>query len=197
VAAAISSAKYRRRGVHGKSRDQGLFIKEYKETPPTIAANNLDITIEDGEFLVLLGPRGCGKTSTLRCLAGLEAPDRGQIQIGDKTVTDVARGIGMEFQSYALWPHMTLRDQVRNQLHQLHRHLEFTAVFVTHDQSEALSLADRIAVLNKGSVEQLDTAQHALEEPATEYAAAFMEMTERLVMQRGQSGWALASGATL
>jgi len=255
--------------------------KEYRGRPPTTAANNLNLTIDDGEFLVLLGPSGCGKTTTLRCLAGLEAPDAGHISIGGKTVMDVSEGIdfaperrdiGMCFQSYALWPHMTvrrnieyplrarklsaglngnwveetaklveveglldrypgqmsggqqqrvalaralvarpglvlfdeplsnldarLRDQVRNQLHHLHNQLNFTAVFVTHDQTEALSLADRIAVMNKGSIEQLDTAQRIFEEPATEYVAAFMGMTERLDLTLSDGEWR-AAGARL
>jgi len=262
-------------------RIEGLH-KEFRGKPPTVAANNLNLTIEDGEFLVLLGPSGCGKTTTLRCLAGLESPDRGRITIGGTPTLDVARGldlpperrdIGMVFQSYALWPHMTvrrnveyplrarrlteglrggwvqdttklvevdnlldrypgqlsggqqqrvalaralvarpglvlfdeplsnldarLRDQVRSQLHQLHKRLHFTAVFVTHDQSEALSLADRIAIMNRGGIEQLDTAQRVFEEPATEYVAGFMGMTERLPMTLRDGTWCLEDGTAL
>jgi iron(III) transport system ATP-binding protein len=262
-------------------RIEGLH-KEFRGKPPTLAANNLNLHIEDGEFLVLLGPSGCGKTTTLRCLAGLESPDRGKITIGKTTALDVAarldlpperRDIGMVFQSYALWPHMTvrknveyplrarrireglsqgwveetvklvecealldrypgqlsggqqqrvalarglvarpglllfdeplsnldarLRDQVRSQLHQLHSRLHFTAVFVTHDQAEALSLADRIAIMNKGAIEQLGTARHVFEEPATEYVAGFMGMTERLAMESRDGRWQLAGGVAL
>lgn len=262
-------------------RIEGLH-KEFRGKPPTLAANNLNLHIEDGEFLVLLGPSGCGKTTTLRCLAGLESPDRGKITIGKSTALDVAGGIdlpperrdiGMVFQSYALWPHMTvrknveyplrarriteglsqgwvedtvklvecealldrypgqlsggqqqrvalarglvarpglvlfdeplsnldarLRDQVRSQLHQLHNRLNFTAVFVTHDQTEALSLADRIAIMNKGAIEQLGTARHVFEEPATEYVAGFMGMTERLAMENRDGQWQLAGGVRL
>ena len=262
-------------------RIEGLH-KEFRGKPPTVAANNLNLTIGDGEFLVLLGPSGCGKTTTLRCLAGLESPDRGRISIGGKLALDAGRGIdlppekrdiGMVFQSYALWPHMTvrrnveyplrarklthgikdgwveettklvevdglldrfpgqlsggqqqrvalarglvarpglvlfdeplsnldarLRDQVRSQLHQLHNRLHFTAVFVTHDQTEALSLADRIAIMNKGAIEQLDTAQRVFEEPATEYVAGFMGMTERLPMTLRDGRWSLDDGTVL
>ena len=262
-------------------RIEGLH-KEFRGKPPTVAANNLNLTIDDGEFLVLLGPSGCGKTTTLRCLAGLESPDRGRISIGGKLALDAARGIdlppekrdiGMVFQSYALWPHMTvrrnveyplrarklthgikdgwveettklvevdglldrfpgqlsggqqqrvalarglvarpglvlfdeplsnldarLRDQVRSQLHQLHKRLHFTAVFVTHDQTEALSLADRIAIMNKGAIEQLDTAQRVFEEPATEYVAGFMGMTERMTMTLRDGRWCLADGTVV
>jgi iron(III) transport system ATP-binding protein len=89
--------------------------------PPTTAVDNLDLEIEEGEFLVLLGPSGCGKTTTLRCLAGLETPSAGRISFGPTTVFDAARrvnlspdkrNIGMVFQSYALWPHMTVRKNI-------------------------------------------------------------------------------------
>jgi iron(III) transport system ATP-binding protein len=253
--------------------------KEFRGKPPTIAANELDLEVGDGEFLVLLGPSGCGKTTTLRCLAGLETPDRGRITIGNAVAFDSSvgtelpperRDIGMVFQSYALWPHMTvrrnveyplrarrlyegirqgwveetiklvncealmdrypgqlsggqqqrvalarglvarpglvlfdeplsnldarLRDQVRSQLHELHSRLGFTAVFVTHDQTEALSLADRIAIMRSGSVEQLDTAQRVFEEPQTEYVADFLGMTNRLVMENVDGRWMLEGG---
>ena len=89
--------------------------------PPTKAVDDLDLEIEEGEFLVLLGPSGCGKTTTLRCLAGLETPSAGQISFGPTTVFDAERrvnlspdkrNIGMVFQSYALWPHMTVRKNI-------------------------------------------------------------------------------------
>jgi multiple sugar transport system ATP-binding protein len=82
-----------------------------------VAVNNISLTIEPGSFLTLLGPSGCGKTTLLRCIAGLEDPDEGDIYVGDKIVYSHARGIsippgqrelGMVFQNYALWPHMTV-----------------------------------------------------------------------------------------
>jgi ABC-type sugar transport system ATPase subunit len=82
-----------------------------------IAVNNVSLTIEPGTFLTLLGPSGCGKTTLLRCVAGLEDPDGGEIYIGDKLVFSHPRGIslpagqrelGLVFQNYALWPHMTV-----------------------------------------------------------------------------------------
>ncbi|WP_119697359.1 ABC transporter ATP-binding protein [Microbacterium halotolerans] len=87
----------------------------------TAAVDDLSLDIADGEFVTLLGPSGCGKTTTLRCLAGLEVPTDGEVTIGGRTVYSAAsskfvppekRAIGMVFQSYALWPHMTVGQTV-------------------------------------------------------------------------------------
>ncbi|MCR4391490.1 MAG: ABC transporter ATP-binding protein [Candidatus Acetothermia bacterium] len=86
-----------------------------------IAVHSLDLSIASGEFVTLLGPSGCGKTTTLRCLAGLEEPDQGEVFIGERCVFSSVRevmvppggrGIGMVFQSYALWPHMMVSQNV-------------------------------------------------------------------------------------
>ena len=85
------------------------------------AVNNVSLTIESGSFLTLLGPSGCGKTTLLRCVAGLEDPDGGEIYIGDKLVFSHAKGVsvpagkrelGMVFQNYALWPHMKVDKNI-------------------------------------------------------------------------------------
>jgi iron(III) transport system ATP-binding protein len=250
--------------------------KRFGGKTPTIAIDKLDLEIEPGEFLVLLGPSGCGKTTTLRCIAGLETAEEGSIAFGDRTVFEAdrrinvppnKRGIGMVFQSYALWPHMTvrkninyplrtrkirgaqakqwveevaalvdttplldrhpaqlsggqqqrialarglvarpelvlfdeplsnldarLRDQVRSEIHELHTRLGFTAVYVTHDQVEALALGDRLAIMNAGRIEQLATPEQVFEEPATEYVAGFIGMANRLVFERHDGSWAL------
>ncbi|MBI5301717.1 MAG: ABC transporter ATP-binding protein [Chloroflexi bacterium] len=95
-----------------------ILIKNLTKRFGKVAAvNNVSLTIEPGAFLTLLGPSGCGKTTLLRCIAGLEDPDEGEISIGDKLVFSSARGInlaagqrnlGLVFQNYALWPHMTV-----------------------------------------------------------------------------------------
>ncbi|MEV0219143.1 ABC transporter ATP-binding protein [Streptomyces sp. NPDC050704] len=101
-------------------RIEGL-TKRFAGKPPAVAVDDLSLEIERGEFIVLLGPSGCGKTTTLRCLAGLETPDVGRISLSDQTVLDIRgkvnlppnkRRIGMVFQSYALWPHMTVRRNI-------------------------------------------------------------------------------------
>ena len=85
------------------------------------ALRDVDLRVEPGEFCVLLGPSGSGKTTALRCIAGLETPDSGEIRLGErvvfsgkgkKTVPPENRELGMVFQSYAIWPHMTVYENV-------------------------------------------------------------------------------------
>jgi len=85
------------------------------------AVDDISFDVKDGELFTLLGPSGCGKTTTLRCIAGLESPDRGEITVGDQVffssekrvrVPANARGLGMVFQSYAIWPHMNVYENV-------------------------------------------------------------------------------------
>jgi iron(III) transport system ATP-binding protein len=247
-----------------------------------VIVDDLDLEIEQGEFLVLLGPSGCGKTTTLRCLAGLETPEKGAIDFQGRTVFDAAsrtnlpahkRNIGMVFQSYALWPNMTvrkniayplkvrkmkealssgrveeaaemvhcehlldrypaqlsggqqqriavarglvsrpdlvlfdeplsnldarLRDTVRTEIHRLHESLGFGAVFVTHDQSEAFALGDKVAIMRAGKIEQLGTPQEVFDKPATDYVAAFIGMANRLELHRSGSGWRTQAGVDI
>jgi len=93
--------------------------KVTKKYGNTTAVNKLDLHIREGELLALLGPSGCGKTTTIRLIAGLERPDAGEVKIGDKTVSSAntfiapdKRGVGMVFQDRALWPHMTVGENI-------------------------------------------------------------------------------------
>lgn len=223
------------------------------------ALHEFDLTIEDGESVVLLGQSGCGKTSAMRCVAGLERPTSGRITIGDTVMFDGAAGInvppnkrnvGMVFQSYAIWPHMTvfenvayslvtrrmkkddirqrvsaaletvglaafaqrgasllsggqmqrvalarslvmepgallldeplsnldarLRDRLRVELRELQLKLGLTCIYVTHDQSEAFALADRIAIMQGGRIVQMDTPQNIYANPLTSQIADFL-----------------------
>ena len=95
----------------------GVLVKRLRKEFPdgTVAVEELDLEIADGELFVLLGPSGCGKTTTLRCVAGLEQETSGQIVIGDEVVSGLRpsqRDIAMVFQSYALYPHMSVRDNL-------------------------------------------------------------------------------------
>ncbi len=213
----------------------------------------LDLAVAEGEFLVLLGESGCGKSTTLRMVAGLEGVTEGRIHIGTRDVTDLppmARDIAMVFQNYALYPHMDvaqnmsfalslsgrpqaeiqakvataakvlniehllarkpkelsggqrqrvaigraivrepqvflfdeplsnldakLRGHMRAELALLHGRLGKTTVYVTHDQVEAMTLADRIVIFDKGRIQQVGTPSQVFNAPATLFVAAFI-----------------------
>jgi len=89
--------------------------KIYTEGPQQVAVDRVDLDVHDGEFVVLVGPSGCGKSTTLRMIAGLESISAGTVSIGDRVVNDVppkARDIAMVFQNYALYPHMSVRENL-------------------------------------------------------------------------------------
>ncbi|WFU10750.1 ABC transporter ATP-binding protein [Rhizobium sp. CB3090] len=214
---------------------------------------NLNLEINDGEFLVLLGSSGCGKSTLLNCIAGLLDITEGKIFIKGKNVTweePKDRGIGMVFQSYALYPQMTveknlsfglrvakvpqaeidkriaraaeilqiqpllkrkpaelsggqrqrvaigralvrdvdvflfdeplsnldakLRSELRVEIKRLHQSLKNTMIYVTHDQIEALTLADRIAIMKSGIIQQLDDPTTIYNKPRNLFVAGFI-----------------------
>ena len=222
------------------------------------ALGGIDIAVSEGDTLALLGPSGCGKTTCLRCIAGLERPDAGSIEIGGAPVFDARRGVdlmpeqrelGIVFQSYAVWPHMSvaenvgfplkvrrmpraeatahtdeildlvgllpwrdrsamalsggqqqrvalaralvhkprlvlfdepmsnldaqLREQMRIELKLLQQRLNFTAIFVTHDQTEAFALARHVVVMNHGHIEAEGEPRAVFRRPATSFVARF------------------------
>lgn len=217
--------------------------------------DDVSFTVAAGEILVILGASGCGKTTTLRCISGLEQPTSGSIVIDGKTMFDATtnvppehRHLGMMFQSYALWPHKTvygniayglgkiseaekrrkvgealslvglsgtedrypstlsggqqqrialarsaaarpkvilldeplsnldakLREQMRNELRRLIKELGMTAVHITHDQSEAMALADKIIFMRDGKIEQEASPRNLYTRPATRAVAEFI-----------------------
>ncbi len=184
------------------------IIKIYGEY---VAIKGVDIDIEDGTFVVLVGPSGCGKSTLLRMIAGLETISHGELTIGGKLVNDLPsrdRGIAMVFQSYALYPHMSVADNLGfglkisgvskpeidrrrgeaatmlgldpyldrrpSQLSGGQRQLGATVIFVTHDQVEAMTLADKIVVLQDGRVAQVGTPLEVFERPKNQFVAGFM-----------------------
>jgi iron(III) transport system ATP-binding protein len=100
----------------------GIQVRQLRKSfGDTVAVHDIDLDIKDGEMLVLLGPSGCGKTTSMRCIAGLESPDAGHITINGQTVFDSQSGanvpvnkrhVGMVFQSYAIWPHLSVFENV-------------------------------------------------------------------------------------
>lgn len=226
---------------------------------------NLDLVIEDGEFLTLLGPSGCGKTTTLRMIAGFEAPSSGEIFIDDEpvfskemkiNVPPEERNIGMVFQNYAVWPHMNvfnniayplrirklsreevrkrvrkvievvrlegledrfpyqlsggqqqrvafaralvysprillldeplsnldarLREEMRFEIKDIQRRFGITIVYVTHDQSEAMVMSDRIVVMKDGIIQQIGTPMEIYEFPRNRFVANFIGVSNFL-----------------
>jgi multiple sugar transport system ATP-binding protein len=225
-------------------------VKSYGDVK-VIHSINLDI--KDGEFIVIVGPSGCGKSTTLRMIAGLESISEGTIEIGNTIVNEIPskyRNISMVFQDYALYPHMTVyqnmafslrlenlskfqiaekvlnaadtleitgllkriprelddgqrqsvaigRALVRNpevllfdepfsnfdaklgvkmrlELKKLHQKLKTTTVYVTHDQVEAMTLADRIVIMKDGIIQQVGNPVDVYEKPANSFVRGFI-----------------------
>jgi iron(III) transport system ATP-binding protein len=95
----------------------GISIREVtKRFGELVAANNITLEIETGEFFTLLGPSGCGKTTLLRCIAGFLDHEQGQIYFGERRVDGIPthkRGVGMVFQNYAVFPHLSVQDNIK------------------------------------------------------------------------------------
>jgi iron(III) transport system ATP-binding protein len=148
-----------------------------KNFGPELVVNDVSLAVAPGEFVTLLGPSGCGKTTTLRCIAGLERPDAGEIRIGGDLVAAPERGIylnpedrniGMVFQSYAVWPHMTVFDNVAYGL----RVRRASAAVIKQCTTRALELvglphlADRYATkLSGGQRQRVALARAIVYEP--------------------------------
>src|SRR5712692_3203807 len=185
--------------------------KKYDEVH---AVKNVNLEIRDREFVVLVGPSGCGKTTTLRMVAGLEEISSGEISIDGRVVNDLApmdRDIAMVFQNYALYPHMSvydkplsnldaaLRVQMRVELKRLHDRLETTAIYVTHDQVEAMTLGDRVVVMKDGVVQQEGEPLELYGRPVNRFVASFigspaMNFVEVAIMPADGGLWADAAG---
>jgi ABC-type sugar transport system ATPase subunit len=159
-------------------------IKRYGDVQ---VIHGVDLTIKDGEFCVFVGHSGCGKSTLLRMVAGLEETSDGRISIGarDVTRTDPAeRGVAMVFQTYALYPHMTVEENMgfglrmnghpKAEIARLHQEIGATMIYVTHDQVEAMTLADKIVVLRAGRIEQVGAPLDLYRDPDNRFVAGFI-----------------------
>ena len=241
----------------GTAKGDLQLVALTKEFGTFTAVHPLDLTIEAGSFFALLGPSGCGKTTTLRMVAGLEAPSGGRIRIGDDDITETKayqRNVNTVFQSYALFPHMSvldnvmfglrrrgdkdakrkaqealelvelghvgskrptqlsggmqqrvalaralvnrpdvllldeplgaldlkLRRQMQIELKRIQQEVGLTFIHVTHDQEEAMTMADRIAVMNAGRMEQLGDPATLYEKPRSTFVANFLGQSNLL-----------------
>ncbi|MCX4781364.1 ABC transporter ATP-binding protein [Streptomyces sp. NBC_01264] len=240
------------------------------------AVHPLDLTIPQGSFFALLGASGCGKTTTLRMIAGLEEPSTGTVSLGDREVTHLPpykRPVNTVFQSYALFPHLDvseniafglrrrgiksvkkqvddmlelvqlgqfagrkphqlsggqqqrvavaralinhpqvllldeplgaldlkLRRQMQLELKRIQTEVGITFVHVTHDQEEAMTMADTVAVMNGGRVEQLGAPAELYENPKTTFVANFLgtsNLIEAEVLEAGASDVVVSSAGT-
>ncbi|MFI0486663.1 ABC transporter ATP-binding protein [Actinomadura sp. 9N215] len=153
----------------------GGLTKRYGDVT---AVDRVSLDIGDGEFVALLGPSGCGKTTTLRCVAGLESPDEGTIRLGAGTVVDRSRGyelpphkrdIGMVFQSYALWPHMSVIQNVSYPL-RLKRQRKPAARAKAMEALELVGLAGyesrSVSALSGGQQQRVALARALVREPS-------------------------------
>ena len=142
-----------------------------KSFGPVDVLKNIDLTVEEGEFVVFVGPSGCGKSTLLRVIAGLEEATSGSIAIGESTVDDVPparRGIAMVFQSYALYPHLTVRGNMALGLKQERKPKDVIAARIT-EASRMLSLDDyldrRPAELSGGQRQRVAIGRAIVREP--------------------------------
>lgn len=231
-----------------------VILKNVKKVyDKKVVIDGIDLDIKDKEFIVLVGASGCGKSTILRMIAGLEEISDGEILIDNKKVNNIApkdRDIAFVFQSYALYPHMSVREniafglkmrkvkkeiieqkvleaakildlteyldrkpkqlsggqrqrvalgraivrnpkvflmdeplsnldaklrvQMRSEIKKLHEKLQTTFIYVTHDQTEALTMGDRIVVLDKGVIQQVDTPEEIYNNPQNMFVAGFV-----------------------
>jgi iron(III) transport system ATP-binding protein len=166
-----------RLGAHGGDMAFLELARLTKRYGPLTVVNTIDLTVERGSLVCLLGPSGCGKTTTLRLIAGFVAPDDGEIRVGGRTVSSAAstepperRRMSMIFQSYALWPHMTVRENVSYGL--ALRKLSKTEIVQRVDRilgvTQLQALADRYpSELSGGQQQRVSLARALVVEPET------------------------------
>ncbi|MDO9575489.1 MAG: ATP-binding cassette domain-containing protein [bacterium] len=137
-----------------------------------VGVEDINLEIEDKEFCVLVGPSGCGKSTTLRLIAGLESPTEGEIYIGDRKVNHIP--LVFLFDEPLSNLDAKLRVEMRTELKKLHKRLSATTIYVTHDQIEAMTMGDKIVILNKGRIQQIGDTETLYDHPVNYFVAGFM-----------------------
>ena len=143
------------------------------------AVFDFNLEVKDKEFIVFVGPSGCGKSTTLRMIAGLEEISAGDFYIDGKRMNDVEpkdRDIAMVFLMDEPLSNLDakLRVQMRSEIIQLHERIGATTIYVTHDQTEAMTMADRIVVMKGGYIQQIGTPKEIYNNPANLFVAGFL-----------------------
>src|SRR5207253_505344 len=142
-----------------------------------VAVDRADFEIAPGEFFTMLGPSGSGKTTTLRLIAGFEKPDEGRVALA-RSIVNRPQVLLLDEPLGAL--DLKLRQEMQLFLKSLQADLGITFLYVTHDQEEALTMSDRIAVFNAGRVEQIGSPAEVYERPSTEFVAGFVGVSNVL-----------------
>jgi multiple sugar transport system ATP-binding protein len=140
------------------------------------ALKNIDLQVEKEEFVVFVGPSGCGKSTLLRSICGLETVSSGRIVLDGQDITDIhpsKRNLAMVFQPLSNLD-AKLRVRMRVELLNLHYETRNTVVYVTHDQVEAMTMADKIVVLQDGRIEQFGKPMVLYEHPVNQFVAGFI-----------------------
>ena len=172
-------------------KSSGVVLKEITkifQQPDTgkdfVAVDHINLNIQDGEMVTLLGPSGCGKTTTLRMISGFEYPTSGSVFIGERDVAKIPpnkRGISMVIEpSVLLFDEplsnldAKLRESMRDELRALQKRLGITSLYVTHDQSEAMAISDRVVIMKDGVICQQGTPTEIYEQPNSRFVANFI-----------------------
>src|SRR5207248_266841 len=191
----------RRVNVPPDKRNVGMVFQSYALWPHMTVRKNISYPLRARRTRRDIARQWVAETASLVECENLLDRYPGQLSGGQQQRVALARGLVarpdlMLFDEPLSNLDARLREQVRTQIHELHERLEFTAVFVTHDQSEALALGDRLAIMRDGRVEQLDGPERIFEEPASEYVAEFIGMSNRLRLRRAPDGtWTLDAAA--
>ena len=192
----------RRLNVPAHKRDVGMVFQSYALWPNMTVRKNIAYPLKVRKMREALADGRVEEAAEMVHCEHLLDRYPSQLSGGQQQRIAVARGLVSRpdlvlFDEPLSNLDARLRDTVRTEIHRLHESLGFGAVFVTHDQSEAFALGDRLAIMRAGRMEQVDTPQRVFADPATEYVAEFIGMSNRLELHRGAAGWRTNAGVDI